>query len=119
PPTTAPPTTAPPTTPPPGPGGCAATYRAVNSWPGGFQAEVTVTNTSTGTINGWTVRMTLGNGQAISSVWNGTNTGTTGTVSVKNAAYNGTLAANGTTTFGFTATGDGSTPPSNVTCTSP
>ncbi|WP_433537896.1 cellulose binding domain-containing protein [Micromonospora sp. CA-249363] len=121
PPTTPPPTTPPPTTPPPTgePGTCAATYRAVNSWPGGFQGEVTVTNGTAGTINGWTVGLTLASGQAISSLWSGTNSGTTGNVTVRNAAYNGTLAPNASTTFGFTATGDGATPPSNVTCTSP
>jgi hypothetical protein len=121
PPTTAPPTTAPPTTPPPtgAPGACAATYRAVNSWSGGFQGEVTVANNSATTLSGWTVRMTLSGGQAISSVWNGTNTGTTGNVTVRNAPYNGTLGSNASTTFGFTATGDGTTPPSNITCTSP
>ncbi|MEO3774010.1 cellulose binding domain-containing protein [Micromonospora sp. B9E7] len=121
PPTTPPPTTPPPTTPPPTgePGTCTATYRAVNSWPGGFQGEVTVANNTTTTINGWTVGLTLAGGQAISSLWSGTNTGTTGNVSVRNAAYNGTLGSNASTTFGFTATGDGSTPPGNVTCTSP
>ncbi|MFG3555250.1 cellulose binding domain-containing protein [Micromonospora sp. NPDC047557] len=121
PPTTAPPTTPPPTTPPPTgePGSCAATYRAVNSWPGGFQGEVTVVNNTATSISGWTVRLTLASGQAISSLWNGTNTGTTGNVSVRNAAYNGALAPNASTTFGFTATGNGDTPPSNVTCTSP
>ncbi|MFI6160594.1 MULTISPECIES: cellulose binding domain-containing protein [Micromonospora] len=120
PPTTPPPTSPPPTTPPPTgePGTCTATYRAVNSWPGGFQGEVTVANGTTATLNGWTVRLTLGSGQAISSVWNGVNTGTTGNVTVKNAAYNGTVAPNGSTTFGFTATGDGPAP-SNVSCTSP
>ncbi|GAA2186755.1 cellulose binding domain-containing protein [Micromonospora lupini] len=120
PPTTAPPTTAPPTTPPTGePGSCAATYRAVNSWPGGFQGEVTVANNTATTISGWTVRLTLGSGQTISSLWGGTNTGTTGDVTVRNAAYNGTLGANASTTFGFTATGNGDTPPGNLTCTSP
>ncbi|MFI6259348.1 cellulose binding domain-containing protein [Micromonospora zamorensis] len=121
PPTTLPPTTPPPTTPPPTgePGTCAATYRAVNSWPGGFQGEVTVANPTATTLNGWTVGLTLASGQAISSLWSGTNTGTTGSVTVRNAAYNGTLGANASTTFGFTATGDGATPPSNVTCTSP
>ncbi|MEU1399503.1 cellulose binding domain-containing protein [Micromonospora zamorensis] len=121
PPTTPPPTTPPPTTPPPTgePGTCAATYRAVNSWPGGFQGEVTVANPTAATLNGWTVGLTLAGGQAISSLWSGTNTGTTGSVTVRNAAYNGTLGANASTTFGFTATGDGATPPSNVTCTSP
>ncbi|MFF5181899.1 cellulose binding domain-containing protein [Micromonospora sp. NPDC000316] len=121
PPTTPPPTTAPPTTPPPtgGPGACSATYRTVNTWPGGFQAEVTVANTSTSPLNGWTARLSLAGGQAISSLWNGVNTGTTGTVSVRNAPYNGSLGPNASTTFGFTATGDGTTPAGNLTCTSP
>ncbi|MFE0588370.1 cellulose binding domain-containing protein [Micromonospora echinospora] len=121
PPTSPPPTSPPPTSPPPtsGPADCAATYRTVNSWNDGFQGEFTVTNTSAGTLNGWTVRLTLASGQAISSLWNGTATGTTGTVVVGNTPYNGTLSPNGTTTFGFTATGNGATPPGAVTCTSP
>ncbi|SCG62302.1 cellulose binding domain-containing protein [Micromonospora halophytica] len=118
---TTPPTTTPPTTPPPTgePGNCAATYSTVNSWPGGFQGEVTVANDTATTVNGWTVRLTLASGQVISSLWNGTNTGTTGNVTVRNAPYNGTLGPNASTTFGFTATGNGATPPSNITCTSP
>ncbi|MGC4757206.1 cellulose binding domain-containing protein [Micromonospora trifolii] len=124
PPTTPPPTdppTDPPTTPPPTgePGTCAATYRTLNTWPGGFQAEVTVANNSTAPLNGWTVGLTLASGQAISSLWSGTNTGTTGSVTVRNAAYNGTVGPNASTTFGFTATGNGATAPGNVTCTSP
>ncbi|UFN96340.1 cellulose binding domain-containing protein [Micromonospora aurantiaca] len=121
PPTTPPPTTPPPTTPPPTgePGACTATYRTVNTWPGGYQAEVTVANNGAATLNGWTVRLTLASGQAISSLWNGVNTGTSGSVSVRNAAYNGTLGANASTTFGFTATGNGATAPSGVSCTSP
>ena len=118
--TTAPPTTPPVTTPPPGePGACTATYRTVNTWPGGFQAEVTVANNGATAINGWTVRLTLASGQAISSLWNGVNTGTSGSVSVRNADYNGTVGANASTTFGFTATGNGAAAPSGVTCTSP
>ncbi|WFE42621.1 cellulose binding domain-containing protein [Micromonospora sp. WMMD998] len=120
PPTSTPPTSTPPTTPPPttpAPTGCAATYRTINTWPGGFQAEVTVANNSAASINGWTVRLTMASGQAISSLWNGVNTGTTGNVSVQNAAYNGTVAPNASTTFGFTATGNGATAPGNVTCT--
>ncbi|MBB5112700.1 cellulose binding domain-containing protein [Micromonospora echinospora] len=118
--TTAPPTTPPVTTPPPGePGACTATYRTINTWPGGYQAEVTVANNGATTLNGWTVRLTLASGQAISSLWNGVNTGTSGSVSVRNADYNGTVGANGSTTFGFTATGNGATAPSGVSCTSP
>ncbi len=121
-PTSAPPTTAPPTTAPPtstAPSGCHATYQLVNAWPGGFQATVVVANNGPSTVNGWTVHLTLASGQSISSLWNGVNTGTSGAVTVRNAAYNGTLAAGASTTFGFTANGDGSAAPSGVTCTSP
>jgi poly(3-hydroxybutyrate) depolymerase len=119
-PTTGTPTsTAPSTTPPSGqPGACTAVYRMVNGWPGGYQGEVTVTNSAATTLNGWTVRLTLAGGQTISSLWNGTNTGTAGSVTVKNASYNGNLGSGASTTFGFTAAGSNTNAPSNVTCAS-
>ncbi|MFB7107658.1 cellulose binding domain-containing protein [Streptomyces sp. NPDC056291] len=100
-------------------GTCTAGYRNVNSWPGGFQGEVTIRNNGTSTLNGWTVAMILGSGQSISSLWDGVNTGTSGSVTVRNSPYNGTLAANGTATFGFTATGNSTPAPGNITCKSP
>ncbi|MGK5501229.1 glucuronyl esterase domain-containing protein [Streptomyces sp. URMC 125] len=100
-------------------GACTAGYRTVATWSGGFQGEVTVRNNGTGTLDGWTVGMTLAPGQAIASIWNGRNTGTSGTVTVRNAAWNGTLAPGGTAAFGFTATGSSSTAPGAVTCTGP
>jgi endo-1,4-beta-xylanase len=121
-PTTAPPTTTPPTSPPPtngGGSGCRATYSVSSSWQGGFNASVTVTNAGSSALNGWTVHMTLPSGQSIASMWNGVNSGTSGAVTVKNAAYNGTLAAGASTTFGYTGTGNGSQVPSNISCTSP
>ncbi|WP_233604767.1 cellulose binding domain-containing protein [Micromonospora sp. HM5-17] len=112
---TTPSTTAPTTTPAPG-GACTATYRTTNSWPGGFQGEVTITAGSSA-INGWTVRWTLGSGQTISQVWNGEVSITGSTVSVRNAPYNGSLPASGSTTFGFLGGGSPSSP--SLTCTSP
>ncbi|MFE9310698.1 cellulose binding domain-containing protein [Streptomyces sp. NPDC088353] len=100
-------------------GTCTAGYRNVNSWPGGFQGEVTIRNNGTSTLNGWTVGMSLASGQSISSLWDGVNTGTSGSVTVRNSSYNGTLVANGTATFGFTATGNSSPAPANITCKSP
>ncbi|MEU7381887.1 MULTISPECIES: cellulose binding domain-containing protein [unclassified Streptomyces] len=100
-------------------GTCTAAYRNVNSWPGGFQGEVTVRNNGTSTLNGWTVGLNLASGQSISSLWDGVNTGTSGSVTVRNSPYNGTLAANGTATFGFTATGNSTPAPGNLTCKSP
>ncbi|MCZ7436770.1 endo-1,4-beta-xylanase [Micromonospora sp. WMMC241] len=121
PPTTVPPTTTPPTTPPSTvqPGGCTATYRTVSSWGGGFQGEVTVANNGSTALSGWTVRLTLAGGQTIANVWNGINTGTSGTVSVRNADYNGSLGANASTTFGFLVNGSSNAAPGSLSCTSP
>ncbi|MFC4110951.1 endo-1,4-beta-xylanase, partial [Micromonospora zhanjiangensis] len=84
PPTTAPPTTAPPTT-PPADGACTASYRTISSWQGGFQGEVTITAGSS-TINGWTTRWTLGNGQTITQIWSGTLTTSGTSVTVRNVS---------------------------------
>ncbi|GGO61300.1 lytic polysaccharide monooxygenase auxiliary activity family 9 protein [Nonomuraea cavernae] len=103
-------------------GGCAATWRtiATPNWPGHFQAEVTVRNQGASTLNGWTVRWTYGGGQGFDgSPWNGVLTGQPPSVTVKNAAYNGQLAANSTTTFGFNATGTAPDPAPALTCSSP
>ncbi|GAB3795968.1 endo-1,4-beta-xylanase [Micromonospora zhanjiangensis] len=115
------PTSTPPSTPPSTgePGACTATYRTVNSWGGGYQGEVTVANNGSGTLNGWTVRLTLAAGQTLANVWNGVNTGTTGTISVRNASYNGSLGANASTTFGFLVNASTNTAPGVVSCTSP
>jgi endo-1,4-beta-xylanase len=119
PPSTTPPSSTPPSSPPPGGSGCKATYSVVSSWTGGYQATVTVANSGSSALNGWTVHLTLASGQTISSLWNGVNSGTSGAISVKNAAYNGTIAGGGSTTFGYTANGNGLLAPSGVSCTSP
>ncbi|MFC7278673.1 endo-1,4-beta-xylanase [Paractinoplanes rhizophilus] len=118
-PTSTPPTT-PPTTPPVTgqPGACTATYHTINSWEGGFQGEVTVTNNGSATLSGWTVNLTLAGGQSVVNLWNGVNTGASGAITVRNAPYNGSLGANASTSFGFVANGS-STAPGNISCTSP
>lgn len=97
-----------PSTPAPG-GACGASYRTVNSWPGGFQAEVTVTAGSA-PITGWAVGWTLTSGQSITQLWSGTLSGSGQSVTVRNVSYNGSLSANASTTFGFLASGTPSTP---------
>jgi hypothetical protein len=122
PPTTPPPTTPPPTTPPPssppptGSGACSGTYSVVNSWSGGYQAQVVVKNTGSGTLNNWQFSMPFPSGNTISSLWNGTYTLSGGTLTVSNASYDGTLAPGASATVGFTASGTSSTP-SSVNCT--
>jgi lysophospholipase L1-like esterase len=106
-----------PGTPPPTGGTCAATPRLVNSWAGGFQAEVTVRNDTTAGLNGWTVVLTMPGGHAITNIWGAVTTGTAGTV--KNASYNGSVSGGGTTSFGFTASGAAPAAVTAATCTSP
>ncbi|ROP35938.1 GDSL-type esterase/lipase family protein [Saccharothrix texasensis] len=107
------------TTSPPVGGACTATYRVVKAWGGGYQAEVKVANTSTSSLNGWTVRLTLPSGHAVNNLWGGVNTGTSGAVSVRNAPYNGSLGSSASTTFGYVANGPNADPPSEMTCVSP
>lgn len=105
------------TTPPPPNGSCTAEYKVAGSWGGGYQAEVTV-RAGSSTVNGWTVRWTLGSGQSIGSLWNGQLTTSGSNVTVGNVAHNGTIAAGSATTFGFTANGSAGSSPS-LTCSSP
>ncbi|MEA5363300.1 protein kinase [Amycolatopsis sp., V23-08] len=110
PPTTAPPSTTPVTTSStPADLGCAADYRVTNSWPGGYQVEVTVRNDRAVGLLGWRVYWTLPRGHHITGLWNGTFTVDGSTVTVDNADWNAKLDANGSTSFGLTAlTGQGS-----------
>ncbi|MEO3771138.1 endo-1,4-beta-xylanase [Micromonospora sp. B9E7] len=105
PPTTPPPTDPPPTTPPPTTGGCSASV-SLNSWTGGFVANVKVTAGSGGT-NGWNVSVTLPGGASVTNTWSATASGSTGTVRFANVDYNGRLAAGQVAEFGFQGNGSG------------
>ncbi|MBE8518553.1 cellulose binding domain-containing protein [Amycolatopsis sp. H6(2020)] len=104
--------------PPTGEGTCTATPKVAGHWNGGFQGEVTVANTGTAAFAGWTAKFTLPGGQSITQIWGGTATGT-GSVTVKNVAYNGALGAGASTTFGFLVSGPGTASLDAATCTSP
>ncbi|MBY8872402.1 cellulose binding domain-containing protein [Micromonospora sp. PLK6-60] len=110
--TNPPPTTTPPpnpTTPPPsGSSSCSVKYTSTNVWNNGFTAEVTITNTGSGTINGWTLNYNLPGGQTITNSWNATVTQSGSAVTARNAGYNGTLAPGASTNFGYQATLSGS-----------
>jgi lysophospholipase L1-like esterase len=107
------------------PGGdpaCTASFRAVSSWQGGYQGEVTVTNASTSRVSGWTTTVVPAAGVRLTQVWNGS-LGTTadGKATVTNASWNGVLAPGASTTFGFTAgtPATAGTPSATVSCTAP
>jgi cellulase/cellobiase CelA1 len=91
--------------PSPGPGGCTAAGAVQNQWGEGYVFQpVTVTNTGTSNTTSWEVTFSLPAGHTIANMWNAQPSGTTGTVTAENMGYNGTLAPNGTTTFGFQVT---------------
>ncbi|MEU8819477.1 lytic polysaccharide monooxygenase [Actinoplanes sp. NPDC048796] len=117
PPTTPPVTpTTPDTSPNPGNGACSAMFNVTGTWNGGFQAEVMV-HAGTAAIGKWTVTWTWPGSQGLTQAWSGTATSSGSLVTVKNANWNGTVAANSHTTFGLI--GSGTAPPSvnNLACT--
>ncbi|WBB81481.1 glycoside hydrolase family 6 protein [Micromonospora sp. WMMD882] len=109
PPTTPPPTTPPPTTPPPNGGSCVVSYTP-NAWTGGFTVEIRVTNRSSA-VNGWTIAFTAGSGVRLTSGWNGEWSQSGQQLTVRNAAWNGSLANGATVSVGFQGTFTGSSLP--------
>jgi len=102
------------------PGTCSATYTIVNSWPGGFQADLAVRNNGTTTLNGWTARFTFANGQTLTQMWNGTYTATGSLITVKPAAWTTSIPAGGSVSVGFLAnSSSASNTVTNLACTSP
>ncbi|WP_276800540.1 cellulose binding domain-containing protein [Cellulomonas iranensis] len=110
------PTPTPTATPTPTPttptGRCSATLRTTGTWPGGFQAEVTVTAGSSA-LSGWTVGWSSSS-FTVSQLWSGDVSSSGSNVTVRNAAWNGALPASGSTTFGFIGTGTPGSP--TLTC---
>jgi endo-1,4-beta-xylanase len=88
-----------------GGGACHVTYSTTSQWTGGFTASVTINNTSTSAINGWTLQFTFPGDQKITSSWNtGSNSQSGEAVTLTNASYNGAIAAGGNTSIGFQGT---------------
>ncbi|SBT37413.1 cellulose binding domain-containing protein [Micromonospora narathiwatensis] len=112
------PTPTPTSTPTGAPGtGCAAEYRIVGQWPGGFQGEVTVRNSGTAPIAGWTVRFSYADGQRITQSWNAELTQSGTQVTARNVSWNGALAPAAQATFGFLADAPGGNRVPTVSCT--
>jgi cellulase/cellobiase CelA1 len=84
---------------------------------GGFQGQVTVTNTGTDPTTSWTVTLTFPSGQRITQIWSGRTSGTASPYTVTNESYNGALAPGASTIFGFLATAPGTGGSATTTCT--
>jgi len=97
------------TVPPPSSSTCSVQYATSSTWPGGFGANITVTNKGSSAINGWTLTFTWpAAGEAVQSGWNGTWTQTGQNVTVTSASWNATIAASGGNVgLGFNGTDTG------------
>jgi poly(hydroxyalkanoate) depolymerase family esterase len=98
-------------------GTCSATYSVTSQWTGGFQLSVTVTNSSSSAITGWTVGWSYANGQTITQSWNATVTQSGAKVTATNLSYNGNVAAGASTSFGATGSWSGTNSVPALTCT--
>ncbi|WP_317454168.1 cellulase family glycosylhydrolase [Streptomyces sp. TRM68416] len=92
-------------------GTCAVGYRVTDEWPGGFQGELTIRNTGTAAVDGWTLDFAFPDSQTITNMWGGTPTQNGSAVSVASAPWTSTIPAAGSVTVGFTGT-KGATNPS-------
>ncbi|WDZ83846.1 cellulose binding domain-containing protein [Micromonospora cathayae] len=90
-----------PTPTPPPPATCRVTYQLQSEWPGGFVAAVTVRNTGTTPVDGWTVSFSFPGDQQVTSAWNGTVSQSGTTVTARNVDWNRVLGADGSATFGI------------------
>ena len=84
---------------------CHVNYSIVNSWPGGFQAAITIQNTGSTAWSGWDLTWTFADGQTVGGLWNGAASQSGSNVSVKSLSYNGAISAGGSYNgVGFTGT---------------
>jgi hypothetical protein len=83
---------------------CRVVYSTSSQWAGGFVANVTISNTGSAAINGWTLAFTFPGDQKITNTWNGTASQNGESVSITNASYNASIAAGGSTSLGFQGT---------------
>ena len=85
-------------------GGVALTYTQTSSWATGFNGDMKIKNTGTTAINGWTMEFDMN--ANIVNIWNAVIVSHVGTrYVIKNADWNGTIAAGAEVSFGFQADG--------------
>ncbi|MET9951714.1 PQQ-dependent sugar dehydrogenase [Streptomyces sp. NPDC006339] len=86
--------------------------RTVKAWGTGMTVDLTVTNTGSTPVNGWTLEFPLALGQTVASDWNTELTQGSNTITATNTSYNATIAPGASITLGYLAhhTGDASSP---------
>ncbi|GGM66065.1 hypothetical protein GCM10011608_59210 [Micromonospora sonchi] len=86
--------------------GCRVAYSAPSQWPGGFTANVDVTNLGD-PLNGWRLTWTFPSGQRVTQAWNANVTQSGNDVTASNVGYNAALGTNQAVSFGFNGSWSG------------
>ncbi|MET7702395.1 cellulose binding domain-containing protein [Streptomyces sp. NPDC005485] len=101
--------------PPPGTATCRVAD-TISAWNSGLTSNITITNTGSTAIDGWSLVFTLPGGQAITSGWNADYSPTSGRVTARNVSHNATIAPGASVDIGFQAVHTGDTsPPTSYT----
>jgi aryl-phospho-beta-D-glucosidase BglC (GH1 family) len=90
--------------------GCRVAYSTPSQWPGGFTANVNVTNLGDPVV-GWSLVWTFPSGQRVTQAWNATVTSSGAQVTATNASYNAAIGTNATVSFGFNGSWTGGNAP--------
>ena len=93
------------------PSWAACTYKVTNNWGSGFTGEITVTNDTSSTVNGWSVSWQE-SGASVTNVWNATLSGSN-PYAATSLNWNSTLSPKASASFGFQANGTAGAPKVN------
>lgn len=86
--------------------GCSVSYKVASQWPGGFTANVTVTNLGD-PIDGWRLGWAWPSGQQVTQAWNAKVTTAGSQVTAEDADHNAKIATNASVSFGFNGSWSG------------
>jgi len=96
--------------------GCSVAYSVPSQWSGGFTANLTITNLGD-PITSWTLTWSYTAGQQVTQAWNATTTQSGGQVTARNMSFNGSIASNASTSFGFNGSWNNSSNPAPASFT--
>ncbi len=80
---------------------CEVSYKVNGRWPGGFNAQVWISNVSDDTIEDWNLSWTFAGDETITNLWSGTAHQIGGDVTVEAMPWNSIIRPGKKLTFGF------------------
>ncbi|WP_449065361.1 cellulose binding domain-containing protein, partial [Planomonospora algeriensis] len=104
--------------PPPPARSCKATLKLVETWPGGYRATATITNTADTPLGGWYIQWILPKGATITQAWNGTHMQSGPIAMIHALEDDGSVLAPGATATDIGFVGAAQSPPTftEITC---